>query len=468
MFACNIYFPFICNTVDAPKDPESSISLQADSVPQIPPPDNCCGCGFMTEDELTSLRPSLRLAMECKFGFCGRKCMLYNENKVAGWLLFWVIGFIAGCFFIADVFAGVHVFEIAELHKQASIVFTALPFCLLACGLSFYQIFTHRNNLVHPKSQKWVVRIIWMVPIYAFTSWCSMIFLRLGIYFEFLRSIYEAYVLYSFLLLLTKYVGGHKGAVRMIEEEGQLLTEFPWPFNKCFAPVKPDSAFLWKLKYSVMQYTVVVPICALVTLITNYYDVYYNGSFRLDGGYTYVSFFINNSQMIALYGLVWMYVVLHKSLEPFNPMHKFLVVKAVVFFTFWQSIGLSLLGYMGFFTAFEVEGDIITQEEIQVGFQNFLICLEMFVAALFHTDTFGFITYVNGEYARIMNERLEATERMIAEQAERRKQEAAEGNAEEHNDEEGWMFADNYEGDSASDGMFTAAYKIAKTHVGKH
>ncbi len=52
----------------------------------------------------------------------------------------------------------------------------------------------------------------------------------------------------------------------------------------------------------------------------------------------YIAALTNLSQLLALYTLVWLYVILKHELHPFRPFNKFLVVKAVVFFTFWQSL----------------------------------------------------------------------------------------------------------------------------------
>ncbi|GFH23709.1 uncharacterized protein HaLaN_21364, partial [Haematococcus lacustris] len=88
----------------------------------------------------------------------------------------------------------------------------------------------------------------------------------------------------------------------------------------------------------------------------------------------------------ALYCLAQLYWVCHKELAPIRPLSKFLCIKAVVFLTFWQGVLLAIL----------VSGGVITDESwstydqlgVASGIQDFLICIEMFVAALAHAYAF--------------------------------------------------------------------------------
>ena len=65
--------------------------------------------------------------------------------------------------------------------------------------ISMYGIVTHLANYNQPHVQIYVVRILWMVPIYSIESWLAMRFHKNAIYIETLRDFYESYVLYSFL-----------------------------------------------------------------------------------------------------------------------------------------------------------------------------------------------------------------------------------------------------------------------------
>lgn len=88
----------------------------------------------------------------------------------------------------------------------------------------------------------------------------------------------------------------------------------------------------------------------------------------------------------ALYALLIFYMAAKDLLEPHKPLLKFIVVKCVVFFTFWQSIVCSLL----------VNMKLLYDGEEARATQNFLISLEMVIAMLGMVVAFPHSIYKNG------------------------------------------------------------------------
>lgn len=60
------------------------------------------------------------------------------------------------------------------------------------------------------------------------------------------------------------------------------------------------------------------------------------GDFSIYGGWLYISFVVNLSVCYAFYCLGMFYFVLKTPLSPFDPVPKFLCIKAVLFLSFWQ------------------------------------------------------------------------------------------------------------------------------------
>ena len=52
--------------------------------------------------------------------------------------------------------------------------------------------------------------------------------------------------------------------------------------------------------------------------------------------YLYITIVYNITYSVALFALFMFYLGTHEMLAPFNPLLKFILVKSVVFFTFWQ------------------------------------------------------------------------------------------------------------------------------------
>jgi len=74
--------------------------------------------------------------------------------------------------------------------------------------------------------------------------------------------------------------------------------------------------------------------------------LYKEGSFSYKGGYLYICILTNVSQTWALYCFFFFYFATKNELTPIRPVGKFLSVKLLVFFTWWQSLFISILYQM--------------------------------------------------------------------------------------------------------------------------
>jgi hypothetical protein len=90
--------------------------------------------------------------------------------------------------------------------------FIAGLFVTITLPLSCSDILGHLNHYQDPDRQKWVVRVLWMCPVYAVESWLSLRFKESALYITPLRDIYEAFVVYSFYRLISEVAVLHKEA----------------------------------------------------------------------------------------------------------------------------------------------------------------------------------------------------------------------------------------------------------------
>ena len=71
--------------------------------------------------------------------------------------------------------------------------------------------------------------------------------------------------------------------------------------------------------------------------------MYGEGELSFGRAYVYLTLVNNASQIWAIYCLVLFYQAAHSELKPMKPFAKFVCVKAVVFFSWWQSLAIDLL-----------------------------------------------------------------------------------------------------------------------------
>lgn len=84
------------------------------------------------------------------------------------------------------------------------------------------------------------------------------------------------------------------------------------------------------LKYWTWQFVVLRPICSVTMIalqLLDWYPSWVSWTFTI---------ILNISVSLALYSLVVFYHVFAKELAPHKPLAKFLCVKGIVFFCFWQ------------------------------------------------------------------------------------------------------------------------------------
>lgn len=153
----------------------------------------------------------------------------------------------------------------------------------------------------------------------------------------------------------------------------------------CIAGRGYTIGFLRFCKQATLQFCVVKPLTAALTIVLHAFGKYSDGNFSPNSGYLYIMLINNFSISLALYGLFLFYFATKSMLKPYKPVIKFLTIKSVIFLTFWQGVFLALLEVIGVIQAVNtgVESTSnLSAGSIAAGWQNFIICIEMFFASI--------------------------------------------------------------------------------------
>lgn len=265
-------------------------------------------------------------------------------------------------------------------------------FVLLALPIAFYEIVQHMIHYTQPRLQKYIIRILWMVPIYAVNAWLGLVYPEGSIYVDSLRECYEAYVIYNFMMYLLAYLDADRQLEHRLEISPQVHHMFPLC---CLPDWEMGREFVHMCKHGILQYTAVRPITTLISFICELNGVYGEGEFRKDVAFPYLVALNNLSQFVAMYSLVLFYRANVEALKPMKPLGKFLCIKAVVFFSFFQGVIIALLVYFDVISSIFSTNDKDYIRNISSRLQDFLICTEMFMAAIAHHYSFSYKPFVN-------------------------------------------------------------------------
>ncbi|KAJ9474827.1 Transmembrane protein 184-like protein [Pseudozyma hubeiensis] len=262
---------------------------------------------------------------------------------------------------------------------------------IFASLFSVYLIWKQLKNYRKPTLQRYVVRLLLMVPIYSIASVISLYSLQLADIIDLIRDLYEAFVIYCFFNLLIEYLGGERSLIVLLH--GRRPQEHLFPANLFLNDMDASDPYTFlALKRGVLQYVQVKPVLAVATLILKAAGKYEEGKISPTNGYTWVSFTYNVSVFLSLYCLGMFWKCLNDDLKPFRVTSKFLCIKGIIFFSFWQGLGISILVAAGLV---KKVGPVYDPEYISMAIQDFMICLEMPIFALGHAWAFSHTDYID-------------------------------------------------------------------------
>ncbi|XP_074276684.1 protein LAZ1 [Silene latifolia] len=291
-------------------------------------------------------------------------------------------------------------------------VLIAGTFVLSTLCLSLYLLFEHLSAYKNPEEQKFLIGVLLMVPCYSIESFVSMMRPQISVDIEILRDCYEAFAMYCFGRYLIACLGGEERTIEFMEREGRAAHKAPllehssekgvvkhhFPMSLFLKPWVLGQWFYQVIKIGIVQYMIIKALTAITAVILESHDVYCDGDFKLNCGYPYMAIILNFSQTWALYCLVQFYTVIKDELAHIQPLAKFLTFKSIVFLTWWQGVAIAILYDVGLF-----KSPLAQALQFKSSVQDFIICIEMGVAAVVHLYVFPAKPY------ELMGERFSGT-----------------------------------------------------------
>jgi len=265
----------------------------------------------------------------------------------------------------------------------------------------------HLRHYTQPRYQLYICRILLIVPLYAVQSTISLWYIPFAPIFDTVRDIYEGWVIYMFFTLLTAYLGGEDCLVDYLELKSHM--SHPGLLQRCCGRITLGRKFLRRVRQGTLQFVLIRPTTAVLALLLNSMGLYDKGNWSLASGYVYLAVINNISVSISLYSLVLFYRATEVRLRAFRPLPKFLSIKAIVFFSYWQGFVLSVL-----VQAEILRGDnpiveespqarslaLISAQTKATLLQDMMICVEIFIASLVLSSAFSYRDFTDDVKAR--------------------------------------------------------------------
>eukprot|EP00054_Salpingoeca_dolichothecata_P025064 m.172952 g.172952 ORF g.172952 m.172952 type:complete len:307 (-) comp25232_c0_seq1:396-1316(-) len=263
------------------------------------------------------------------------------------------------------------IYELRQDHQQTHVQawFVAGIFVCLAVPISIWDVALHLHHWNNKPLQRRVVRIIWMVPIYAVNSWLALRFIGAGLYLDTARECYEAYVIYNFYGYMLEFLSQQENFAQDLETRPDQPHVFPLCWMK---PWKMGRPFIHYCTNGVVSYIVVRPLTTIIALVCAWAGKYEDGKIETDDSFLYLAVINSISQAWAMYCLILFYLAFKKDLAPVNPLGKMLTIKAVVFFSFWQSVLIAILVKVDAIKE-DPRWTTYNKELVAAGLQDFLV-----------------------------------------------------------------------------------------------
>lgn len=266
--------------------------------------------------------------------------------------------------------------------------------CVIASGWLAWLHINRRRDLI---VSHYTLCVLALAPLYALLSLGVLVLPRLAPYMQGACELYEAVALLQFVRLLlhlfyhrTPHYDFSRAASEASFEERQKdpdevqarATEHL--FEECESAhlccglfvFQPSATRLRWLRACVWQYLFVRVTYAIVWIAL------YETDSQTGVASVSLECIAGVSISVAMYATFVLIALLEPVLWPHDPWLKFASLKIVIFFCFWQSVVLQLLGYLDALPLYYFEP--WDKAQVQDSLDALLVCFQMAVLAVFH------------------------------------------------------------------------------------
>ena len=284
------------------------------------------------------------------------------------------------------------VWQLVEERNFSGVLATAGAAVAAAILISASEVFQHVANYSRPALQRQIIRVLLMVPVYSVASFLSLALPVAGPYFDVVRELYEALTIYSFTWFVLAYL--ELDANLSFASFGEILAskqplKHMWPLNLVMRPWQMGTPFIRAVQTGVLNYVVLRPTTAVIGFALSPFGLYKSGDVDPGSAYIYLAFVNSLSQGWALYCLIMLYRATHTELAGIKVLSKFLCVKGVVFFTYWQGVAVAIGIRVHAIQSVITPHGHDSEAELATRLQNFIVCVEMLFFALAHSYAFS-------------------------------------------------------------------------------
>ncbi|OTB19893.1 hypothetical protein K445DRAFT_345053 [Daldinia sp. EC12] len=272
---------------------------------------------------------------------------------------------------------------------------------IVAYIVSFYLMWQHALNYTKPREQRHIIRILFMIPIYATSAFLCIWYYWHAVYFQVISDCYEAFAIASFFALMCHYVAPDLHDQKDFFRNMHPIKPWVWPidwFAKCCGGEKgpwrtPKSGLTWFniVWIGIYHYCFVRVAMTITAVVTQYFERYCESSNSPVFAHIWVIAIECIAVTIAMYCLIQFYVQLREPLSEHKPFLKVLAIKLVIFLSFWQTIAISL----GTSTLHIVNPNaILAYPDLKVGIPSLMLCVEMALFSILHIWAFPYGPYL--------------------------------------------------------------------------